>query len=194
MRALLQYITGGGAGSTSRAFAGRRGIVQKREVSWLTAGVRGDLATASREPRSEVELAFVFALGMGRRRAVLLVGVSSGVGRCELDCGRGVREDEIVARSVRTLRRGGCWTRWGMERVGTRTGMWGLDCSRRRGVSGGGRKGYMPRSGVGDPCVPAWIRRVGCHLFEAVGGRVSVRMPGIFCVCPGRTDGVSNGE
>jgi len=65
-------------------------------VSWSTAGVWGDLAAGSRE----AEPAFAFALGVARRRAVPLVGDSLGVGRRELDCGRGVREEELVARSV----------------------------------------------------------------------------------------------
>ena len=42
----------------------------------------------------------MFALGEGRRRAVPLVGESPGVERREPDCGRGVREEELVARSV----------------------------------------------------------------------------------------------
>jgi len=41
-------------------------------VSWSTAGVQGDLAADSRE----AELAFAFALGVGRRCAVLLFGES----------------------------------------------------------------------------------------------------------------------
>ena len=74
--------------------------MRKRGVGWSTAGVRGDLATASREAESEVEPAFAFAVGVGRRRAVPLVGESPGVERREPDCGRGVREEELVARSV----------------------------------------------------------------------------------------------
>jgi len=66
----------------------------------LTAGVQGGLATASREAESEIEYAFAFALGVGKWRAIPLVGESSGVERRELDGGRGVREEERVAQSV----------------------------------------------------------------------------------------------
>ena len=48
---------------------------------------RGDLATASREAKSEVELALAFVLGVGRWRTVPLVGESSGVERCGIDWG-----------------------------------------------------------------------------------------------------------
>jgi hypothetical protein len=96
--ALLQYITGGGAGSTSCIF-GRRGTARKRAGGgWSGPGVRGDLATASRGvAESDVEL----ALGVGRRRVVVvLVGESPGVERRDVDCARGVREEELVTRSV----------------------------------------------------------------------------------------------
>jgi hypothetical protein len=81
--ALLQYITGGGAGSTLSTF-GRWGIARKRGGG-SGAGVRGDLAVTSRvaETESEVELALV--VGVGRRRAMLLVGESPGVERREVD-------------------------------------------------------------------------------------------------------------
>ena len=58
------------------------------------------MATASREAKNEAELALVFVVGMGGRRAVPLVGESSGVERCELDWGQQVREEELGARSV----------------------------------------------------------------------------------------------
>ena len=38
----------------------------KRGVGWSNTGVRGDLATASREAESEVKLAFAFTLGRGQ--------------------------------------------------------------------------------------------------------------------------------
>jgi hypothetical protein len=94
--ALLQYITGGGADSTSCIF-GRRGTARKRAGGgWSGAGVRGDLATAS---RGIAESDVVLALCVGRRRVVVLVGESPGVERRDVDCARGVRE-ELVARSV----------------------------------------------------------------------------------------------
>ena len=68
--------------------------MRRRGVGWSTADVRGNLATDSRE----AELAFMFALGVGG--AVPLVRESPGVERREPDCGRGVREEELVARSV----------------------------------------------------------------------------------------------
>jgi len=71
-------------------------MVRKRGVGRSTVRVRGDLAADSRE----AGLAFVFALGVGRRRAVPLVEESLGVERRELDCEQGVREEELVARSV----------------------------------------------------------------------------------------------
>jgi len=52
MGALLRYIMGGGTGSTSSIF-GRWGQCESRGVSWLTAGVRGDLVTALCEAKSE---------------------------------------------------------------------------------------------------------------------------------------------
>jgi len=55
---------------------------------------------ASREAESEVELAFAFALGVGKWCTIPLVRESPGVERRELDRGRGVREEELVARSV----------------------------------------------------------------------------------------------
>ena len=59
---------------------------------WCT----GDLAA---DPR-EAELVVAFALGVGRRGAVQLAEESPGVEHRELGCGRGVREEELVARSV----------------------------------------------------------------------------------------------
>jgi len=47
----------------------------------------GDLATTSREAGSEVELAFAFESGVGRRRGVPLVGESAGVEMLR-DCGQ----------------------------------------------------------------------------------------------------------
>ena len=93
------------------------------------------METASREAGSEVEVAFALALGVRRRRGVPLVGESAGVE----GVGRGVCEKVFVARRVEVDVES-CWTRWGMERVGTRSGMRGLDYSRRPGASGEGRR------------------------------------------------------
>ena len=85
------------------------GMVRQRGVGWSTAGVRGDLATASREVGSEVELAFGFALGVGRRRGVPLIGESAGVeglrersspGGASCAAGRGRRGDGAVGPAV----------------------------------------------------------------------------------------------
>ena len=59
----------------------------------------GDLATGSREAESEVELAFVFAFGLGRRCAVPLVGRSLRVERRTRMRLR-LCDEELVARSV----------------------------------------------------------------------------------------------
>ena len=172
--------------------------MRTRGSGWSTAGVRGDLATASREAESEVELAFAVAVGVGRRRAVPLVGESPGVERREPDCGRGVREEELVARSVdvdaerelldplgygegRESERGAC------VRLLAETGVRGRS-------SPSGRETL--RSGAGDPCVLACVemaRRLPS--FDGMRGCASVGvMPGVFCVCFGWTDEVSNGE
>ena len=99
--ALLQCITGGGAGSTLVTL-GRWGIARKRRAGSGKAA-RGGLAeaTASRAAaESEVELAL--GLGVGRRRIepFVVVGESLGVERREADCWRGGRDDELNARSV----------------------------------------------------------------------------------------------
>jgi len=171
--------------------------MRKRGVCWSTAGVRGDLATASREAESEVELAFAFAVGVGSRRAVPFVGESPGVERREPDCGRGVREEELVARSVevdaaRVLLdplgygegRGSERDAW--VRLLAETGV--------RGRSSPSGRDTL-RSGAGDPCVVACVetaRRLAS--FDAMRGCASVGvMPRIFCVCSGWT-GVSNEE
>jgi hypothetical protein len=75
--AKLQYITGGGVGPTSCIF-GRRGTVRKRTGGgWSGAGVRGDLARAS---RGIAESAVEVAVDVRRRRVVVvLVGESPGV-------------------------------------------------------------------------------------------------------------------
>jgi hypothetical protein len=57
---------------------------------WSTTVIQGDLATVSCGAESEAELAFAFALGMARRRVVLLVRNSPGVEQHELDCGQRV--------------------------------------------------------------------------------------------------------
>jgi len=108
-------------------------MVRKRGVGWTTASVRGDLAVDSRA----AELGFAFAVCVGRRRAVPLVGESPGVERRKLDYGRRVREEELVARSVDVDEERVLLARWGTERVGTRSEMRALNCSRRRGASGG---------------------------------------------------------
>jgi hypothetical protein len=73
-------------------------------TSCSTAGIRGDFLTASREAESKVGLVLVFPLGLahcaGRPRAVPLVRESPGFERGELNCGRGARNGEFVARSV----------------------------------------------------------------------------------------------
>ena len=91
----------------------------------------GDLAA---DPR-EAELVVAFALGVGRRDAVQLVEGSPGVEHREFGCGRGVREEELVARSVEVDAERELSDPLG-ERVGTRSGMRALDCLRRRGVRG----------------------------------------------------------
>jgi hypothetical protein len=56
MEGMLQYIVGGGTGSMSSTF-GRWGMVRKRGVGRLTAGVSvtGDLATVLRHDRGSGE-------------------------------------------------------------------------------------------------------------------------------------------
>ena len=54
----------------------------------VNCGCTGDMAMALCKAESEVELAFTFALGMGRRHVVSLVGDSLRVVWCELDMGR----------------------------------------------------------------------------------------------------------
>lgn len=99
--ALLQYITGGGAGSTLVAL-GRWGIRRKRGVGSCT-GARGGLteAAASRAA-AESELELAVGLGVGRRRVepFVFVGESPGVERREADCWRTGRDDELDTRSV----------------------------------------------------------------------------------------------
>jgi hypothetical protein len=76
--ALLQYITGGGAGSTSCVFRRRETARKRAGGGWSGAGIRGDLATAS---RGVAERDVRLALGVGRWRVVVvLVGESPGVG------------------------------------------------------------------------------------------------------------------
>jgi len=53
----------------------------------VNRGCMGDLATTSREARSEVELAFAFESGVGRQRGFPLVGESAGVEMLG-DCGQ----------------------------------------------------------------------------------------------------------
>ncbi len=92
--ALLQYITGGGAGLTSCTF-GRRGTARKgagRPPRY------GRLRDGSRPAESEDELALVF--GVERRRAVPFVGTSPRVDRHDDDWAGGVRDDELAARNV----------------------------------------------------------------------------------------------
>ncbi len=81
--ALLQYITGGGAGLTSCTF-GRRGTARKgagRPPRY------GRLRDGSRPAESEDELALVF-------------GTSPRVDRHDDDWAGGVRDDELAARNV----------------------------------------------------------------------------------------------
>ena len=172
--------------------------MRKRGVGWSTAGVRGDLATASREAESEVELAFAFAVGVGRRRAVPLVGESRGVERREPDCGRGVRVEELVARSVEVDAARELLDPLGYgEGRGSERDAWVkllAETGSVRGRSSPSGRDTL-RSGAGDPCVLACVetaRRLPS--FDAMRGCASVGvMPEIFCVCSGWT-GVSNGE
>ena len=172
---------------------------RKRGVDGSSTGVRGDLATASREAaESEFELAFVVALGVGRRRVATLVGESPGVERRELDCGRGVRE-ELVVRSVEVDAE-----RELLDPLGYGEGR---DSERDAWVrllaeTGGVRGRSSPvgrdtlRSGTGDPCELACVERARRLLsFDGMRGCASVGVIlGIFCVCSGSTSEVSNGD
>ena len=136
----------------------------------------------------EAELAFTFALGVwGGGGAVPLVRESPGVERREPDCGRGVREEELVARSVevdaerelldplgygegRESERGAC------VRLLAETGVRGRS-------SPSGRETL--RSGAGDPCELACVETARQPpSFDGMRGCISVGvMPGVFCVC-----------
>lgn len=144
-------------------------------------GARGDLAPASREVESKVELAFVFifALGMGRRHAVPLVCESPGVEWRELRHGRGVHEEKLVARCIgvdegRELLNPLRYE----ESEDSDQDVWVELLVETEGITG--RSSRRPQ-GI---CYVAWQgihegrRHVGC-------GPLGV-MPGIYCVCSGR--------
>jgi hypothetical protein len=124
-RALLQYITGGGAGLTSCTF-GRRGTARKG--AGRPPGY-GRLSDGSRAAESKDELVLVF--GVERRRAVPFVGTSPRVDRHDDDWAGGVHDDELAARNVKVDAKKELLTRRGMARARTRCGMHGAGCLRR---------------------------------------------------------------
>ena len=99
--ALLQYITGGGAGSTL-VVLGRWGIRRNRGVGSSTGTRRGLAEAAASRAAAESEVELALGLGVGRRRAepFVVVGESPGVERREADCWRAERDDELDTRSV----------------------------------------------------------------------------------------------
>ena len=128
-------------------------------------GVRGEFTTASHEAKSEVKTCVhvQVRVDVGRRRAVLLAGESSGVERRELDCGRGVR-DELAARSVEVDAARELLDPLGYgERKVSNRNAW-LGCSWRRGTSGDARRhleGICYEAGqVIRVWLPLWRRRV----------------------------------
>jgi hypothetical protein len=146
---------------------------------------------------SEVELVLAVALGVGRRRAVPLVGESPGVERRGLDWGREAREEALAARSVEVDAERELLDPlgYGEGRESERDAWVGLLVE--TGVSGrsspSGRD--MLRCGAGDPCVLACVETARLLAsFDAMRGCRSVGvMPGIFCVCSGRAREMSNG-
>ena len=159
---------------------------RKRGADWSTAGVRGDLAaTASRGAESEVELVLAFALGVGRRRAVPLVGESPGVERRGLDWGREARDEALAARSVEVDAERELLDPlgYGEGRDSERDAWVGL-LAETGGVKGrsspSGRD--MLRCGAGEPCVLACVETARLLVsFDAMRGCRSVGvMPRIF--------------